>query len=136
MTMIQHAWMAVMVFALGWRSYKNVNARMLYFAPDLVFNESVFPSLLAFCSFSLPGCLRFCSLLPLLNVSIIISSFLPFPFLYTFLCVLPGSISLACIFVTSHGRLFLRLCVLQLILLPCHFISSSLFLYPLPALRP
>ncbi|XP_060719750.1 androgen receptor [Tachysurus vachellii] len=39
MTMIQHAWMAVMVFALGWRSYKNVNARMLYFAPDLVFND-------------------------------------------------------------------------------------------------
>ncbi|KAI4880173.1 hypothetical protein NFI96_029509 [Prochilodus magdalenae] len=39
MTMIQHAWMGVMVFALGWRSYKNVNARMLYFAPDLVFNE-------------------------------------------------------------------------------------------------
>lgn len=46
MTMIQHAWMAVMVFALGWRSYKNVNARMLYFAPDLVFNESVFLSFL------------------------------------------------------------------------------------------
>ncbi|XP_035382926.1 androgen receptor isoform X3 [Electrophorus electricus] len=40
MTMIQHAWMGVMVFALGWRSYKNVNARMLYFAPDLVFNDS------------------------------------------------------------------------------------------------
>ncbi|XP_076843847.1 androgen receptor [Brachyhypopomus gauderio] len=39
MTMIQHAWMGVMVFALGWRSYKNVNARMLYFAPDLVFND-------------------------------------------------------------------------------------------------
>ncbi|XP_061106105.1 androgen receptor isoform X2 [Conger conger] len=39
MTVIQHAWMGVMVFALGWRSYKNVNARMLYFAPDLVFND-------------------------------------------------------------------------------------------------
>ncbi|KAG7464884.1 hypothetical protein MATL_G00170380 [Megalops atlanticus] len=39
MTVIQHSWMAVMVFALGWRSYKNVNSRMLYFAPDLVFNE-------------------------------------------------------------------------------------------------
>ena len=39
MTVIQHAWMGVMVFALGWRSYKNVNGRMLYFAPDLVFNE-------------------------------------------------------------------------------------------------
>uniref|UniRef100_A0AAY4BCP6 Androgen receptor n=1 Tax=Denticeps clupeoides TaxID=299321 RepID=A0AAY4BCP6_9TELE len=39
MTVIQHAWMGVMVFAMGWRSYKNVNARMLYFAPDLVFND-------------------------------------------------------------------------------------------------
>ncbi|KTG47564.1 hypothetical protein cypCar_00003565, partial [Cyprinus carpio] len=38
MTVIQHTWMGVMVFALGWRSYKNANARMLYFAPDLVFN--------------------------------------------------------------------------------------------------
>ncbi|KAJ8266489.1 hypothetical protein GJAV_G00131000 [Gymnothorax javanicus] len=39
MTVIQYAWMGVMVFALGWRSYQNVNARMLYFAPDLVFND-------------------------------------------------------------------------------------------------
>ncbi|KAI1898237.1 hypothetical protein AGOR_G00070270 [Albula goreensis] len=39
MTVIQHSWMAVMVFAMGWRSFKNVKARMLYFAPDLVFNE-------------------------------------------------------------------------------------------------
>uniref|UniRef100_A0A8C4I6I3 Androgen receptor n=1 Tax=Dicentrarchus labrax TaxID=13489 RepID=A0A8C4I6I3_DICLA len=39
MTVIQHSWMGVMVFALGWRSYKNANSRMLYFAPDLVFNE-------------------------------------------------------------------------------------------------
>ncbi|KAM9498329.1 androgen receptor-like isoform 1-T2 [Salvelinus alpinus] len=39
MTVIQHSWMGVMVFGLGWRSYKNVNARMLYFAPDLVFND-------------------------------------------------------------------------------------------------
>ncbi|XP_034407053.1 androgen receptor-like isoform X2 [Cyclopterus lumpus] len=39
MTVIQHSWMGVMVFALGWRSYKNVNGKMLYFAPDLVFNE-------------------------------------------------------------------------------------------------
>ncbi|XP_029303737.1 androgen receptor-like isoform X2 [Cottoperca gobio] len=39
MTVIQHSWLGVMVFALGWRSYKNVNGRMLYFAPDLVFNE-------------------------------------------------------------------------------------------------
>uniref|UniRef100_A0A3Q1I3D0 Androgen receptor n=2 Tax=Acanthochromis polyacanthus TaxID=80966 RepID=A0A3Q1I3D0_9TELE len=39
MTVIQQSWMGVMVFGLGWRSYKNVNGRMLYFAPDLVFNE-------------------------------------------------------------------------------------------------
>ncbi|XP_015239533.1 PREDICTED: androgen receptor-like [Cyprinodon variegatus] len=39
MTVIQQSWMGVMVFALVWRSYKNVNGRMLYFAPDLVFNE-------------------------------------------------------------------------------------------------
>ncbi|XP_063059148.1 androgen receptor isoform X2 [Engraulis encrasicolus] len=39
MTVIQYAWMGVMVFAMGWRSYKNVNAKMLYFAPDLIFNE-------------------------------------------------------------------------------------------------
>ncbi|CAG5878293.1 unnamed protein product [Menidia menidia] len=40
MTVIQQSWMGVMVFALGWRSYKNANGRMLYFAPDLVFNEN------------------------------------------------------------------------------------------------
>ncbi|XP_049598105.1 androgen receptor [Syngnathus scovelli] len=39
MTAIQNSWMTVMVFALGWRSYKNANGRLLYFAPDLVFNE-------------------------------------------------------------------------------------------------
>ncbi|KAJ8247138.1 hypothetical protein GJAV_G00259200 [Gymnothorax javanicus] len=39
MTVIQHSCTAIMVFALAWRSYKNVKARMLYFAPDLVFNE-------------------------------------------------------------------------------------------------
>ncbi|XP_061818113.1 androgen receptor isoform X1 [Nerophis lumbriciformis] len=39
MTVIQHSWMGVMVFAMGWRSHKTVNSRMLYFAPDLVFNE-------------------------------------------------------------------------------------------------
>ncbi|KAL0994220.1 hypothetical protein UPYG_G00119430 [Umbra pygmaea] len=39
MAVIQHSWMGVMVFGLGWRSYKNANARMLYFAPDLVFND-------------------------------------------------------------------------------------------------
>uniref|UniRef100_A0A8C5G6P7 Androgen receptor n=2 Tax=Gouania willdenowi TaxID=441366 RepID=A0A8C5G6P7_GOUWI len=40
MTVIQHSWMGVMVFGLGWRSYKNADGRMLYFAPDLVFNEN------------------------------------------------------------------------------------------------
>ncbi|XP_061558075.1 androgen receptor-like isoform X2 [Phycodurus eques] len=39
MTVIQHSWMGVLVFALGWRSYKNANGQMLYFAPDLIFNE-------------------------------------------------------------------------------------------------
>ncbi|XP_062393057.1 androgen receptor isoform X2 [Sardina pilchardus] len=39
MTMIQHAWMGVMVFAMGWRSYKNADAQMLFFAPDLIFND-------------------------------------------------------------------------------------------------
>ncbi|XP_042196676.1 androgen receptor isoform X2 [Callorhinchus milii] len=39
MSLIQYSWMAVMVFAMGWRSYRIVNSRMLYFAPDLVFNE-------------------------------------------------------------------------------------------------
>ncbi|KAL2094683.1 hypothetical protein ACEWY4_009402 [Coilia grayii] len=39
MMVIQYAWMGVMVFAMGWRSYKNVNAKMLYFAPDLIFND-------------------------------------------------------------------------------------------------
>nr|XP_033801389.1 androgen receptor [Geotrypetes seraphini] len=39
MMMIQYSWMGLMIFAMGWRSFKNVNSRMLYFAPDLVFNE-------------------------------------------------------------------------------------------------
>ncbi|XP_068103768.1 androgen receptor [Hyperolius riggenbachi] len=39
MTVIQYSWMGLMVFAMGWRSFKNVNSRMLFFAPDLVFNE-------------------------------------------------------------------------------------------------
>ncbi|NP_001266544.1 androgen receptor [Oreochromis niloticus] len=39
MTIIQQSWMGVMVFALGWKSYKNASGRILYFAPDLVFNE-------------------------------------------------------------------------------------------------
>ncbi|KAK7899539.1 hypothetical protein WMY93_020392 [Mugilogobius chulae] len=39
MTVIQLSWMNVMVFALGWRSYTLTNSNMLYFAPDLVFND-------------------------------------------------------------------------------------------------
>lgn len=39
MSVIQLSWMGVMVFALGWRSYTHTNSSMLYFAPDLVFNE-------------------------------------------------------------------------------------------------
>ncbi|KAK2849417.1 hypothetical protein Q5P01_009251 [Channa striata] len=39
MSAIQLSWMGVMVFALGWRSYTLTNSSMLYFAPDLVFND-------------------------------------------------------------------------------------------------
>ncbi|XP_008325634.1 androgen receptor-like isoform X3 [Cynoglossus semilaevis] len=39
MSVIQLSWMGVMVFALGWRSYTHTNSSMLYFAPDLVFND-------------------------------------------------------------------------------------------------
>ncbi|XP_062909876.1 progesterone receptor-like isoform X3 [Mobula hypostoma] len=39
MTLIQYSWMGLMVFAMGWRSYKHVKGKMLYFAPDLIFNE-------------------------------------------------------------------------------------------------
>ncbi|XP_048815123.1 androgen receptor isoform X1 [Lagopus muta] len=39
MSIIQYSWMGLMIFAMGWRSFTNVNSRMLYFAPDLVFNE-------------------------------------------------------------------------------------------------
>ncbi|XP_037678266.1 androgen receptor [Choloepus didactylus] len=39
MAVIQYSWMGLMVFAMGWRSFTNVNSRVLYFAPDLVFNE-------------------------------------------------------------------------------------------------
>ncbi|XP_044522179.1 progesterone receptor isoform X5 [Gracilinanus agilis] len=38
-TLIQYSWMSLMVFGLGWRSYKHVSGQMLYFAPDLIFNE-------------------------------------------------------------------------------------------------
>ncbi|XP_078077896.1 progesterone receptor-like isoform X2 [Mustelus asterias] len=39
MTLIQYSWMGLMAFAMGWRSYKHVKGKMLYFAPDLIFNE-------------------------------------------------------------------------------------------------
>uniref|UniRef100_A0A3Q4B4B2 Androgen receptor alpha n=1 Tax=Mola mola TaxID=94237 RepID=A0A3Q4B4B2_MOLML len=39
MSVIQLSWMGVMVFALGWRSYTFTNSSLLYFAPDLVFND-------------------------------------------------------------------------------------------------
>uniref|UniRef100_A0A2K6S5R0 Progesterone receptor n=1 Tax=Saimiri boliviensis boliviensis TaxID=39432 RepID=A0A2K6S5R0_SAIBB len=39
-TLIQYSWMSLMVFSLGWRSYKHVSGQMLYFAPDLILNES------------------------------------------------------------------------------------------------
>lgn len=39
LALIQYSWMGIMVFALGWRSFKNAKAGILYFAPDLVFNE-------------------------------------------------------------------------------------------------
>lgn len=84
MTVIQHTWMGVMVFALGWRSYKNANARMLYFAPDLVFNESVLFSftfaLLLFACFLFcpaPICVLHCCL-PSLSLPHSIFFFCPF----------------------------------------------------------
>ncbi|XP_077578338.1 progesterone receptor isoform X2 [Stigmatopora nigra] len=36
MTLIQYSWMNLMVFSLGWRSYKNVTREYMYFAPDLI----------------------------------------------------------------------------------------------------
>nr|P49844.1 RecName: Full=Glucocorticoid receptor; Short=GR; AltName: Full=Nuclear receptor subfamily 3 group C member 1 [Xenopus laevis]CAA51010.1 glucocorticoid receptor protein [Xenopus laevis] len=39
MTLLQYSWMFLMVFALGWRSYKQTNGSILYFAPDLVITE-------------------------------------------------------------------------------------------------
>ncbi|XP_067107086.1 mineralocorticoid receptor isoform X5 [Osmerus mordax] len=38
-TLIQYSWMCLSSFCLSWRSYKHTNGQMLYFAPDLVFNE-------------------------------------------------------------------------------------------------
>nr|3RY9_A Chain A, Ancestral Glucocorticoid Receptor 1 [synthetic construct]3RY9_B Chain B, Ancestral Glucocorticoid Receptor 1 [synthetic construct] len=39
MTLLQYSWMSLMAFSLGWRSYQHTNGNMLYFAPDLIFNE-------------------------------------------------------------------------------------------------
>ncbi|KPP59603.1 hypothetical protein Z043_122461, partial [Scleropages formosus] len=39
MCLIQYSWMSLMLFSLGWRSYKNVTRDFLYFAPDLIMNE-------------------------------------------------------------------------------------------------
>nr|XP_033782835.1 glucocorticoid receptor isoform X2 [Geotrypetes seraphini]XP_033782836.1 glucocorticoid receptor isoform X2 [Geotrypetes seraphini] len=39
MTLLQYSWMFLMVFALGWRSYKQANGSVLYFAPDLIISE-------------------------------------------------------------------------------------------------
>ncbi|XP_069508558.1 glucocorticoid receptor isoform X2 [Ambystoma mexicanum] len=39
MTLLQYSWMFLMVFALGWRSYKQANGSMLCFAPDLIINK-------------------------------------------------------------------------------------------------
>nr|WMP42057.1 androgen receptor alpha [Sternarchorhynchus sp.] len=39
LAVIQYSWLGIMVFALSWRSFKNTNSKMLFFAPDLVFNE-------------------------------------------------------------------------------------------------
>ncbi|XP_063784192.1 glucocorticoid receptor isoform X1 [Pseudophryne corroboree] len=39
MTLLQYSWMFLMVFALGWRSYKQSNGSVLFFAPDLVIDE-------------------------------------------------------------------------------------------------
>uniref|UniRef100_A0A4W4DXQ9 NR LBD domain-containing protein n=1 Tax=Electrophorus electricus TaxID=8005 RepID=A0A4W4DXQ9_ELEEL len=49
MTSWLYSWMGIMVFALGWRSFKKVNARMLYFAPDLVFSEMQVSSMYEHC---------------------------------------------------------------------------------------
>ncbi|XP_062998141.1 androgen receptor-like [Elgaria multicarinata webbii] len=36
---IPYSWNSLMIFAMGWRSITSVNSWMLYFAPDLFFNE-------------------------------------------------------------------------------------------------
>ncbi|KAM8974128.1 glucocorticoid receptor [Pelodytes ibericus] len=39
MTLLQYSWMFLVVFALGWRSYKQSNGSVLFFAPDLIITE-------------------------------------------------------------------------------------------------
>lgn len=39
MTLIQYSWMSLMVFSLGWRTFQNVTADYLYFAPDLILSQ-------------------------------------------------------------------------------------------------
>ncbi|XP_073427708.1 glucocorticoid receptor-like [Dendrobates tinctorius] len=39
MTLLQYSWMFLVVFALGWRSYKQANGTVLYFAPDLIVDD-------------------------------------------------------------------------------------------------
>ncbi|XP_041052369.1 mineralocorticoid receptor isoform X2 [Carcharodon carcharias] len=39
MTLLRYSWMCLMTFSLSWRSYKHTRGTMLYFAPDLVFND-------------------------------------------------------------------------------------------------
>ncbi|XP_062379948.1 progesterone receptor-like isoform X2 [Sardina pilchardus] len=40
MMAIQYSWMVIMVFGLGWRSFVEADATQLFFAPDLIFDES------------------------------------------------------------------------------------------------
>nr|XP_032811366.1 mineralocorticoid receptor isoform X1 [Petromyzon marinus]XP_032811367.1 mineralocorticoid receptor isoform X1 [Petromyzon marinus]XP_032811368.1 mineralocorticoid receptor isoform X1 [Petromyzon marinus]XP_032811369.1 mineralocorticoid receptor isoform X1 [Petromyzon marinus]XP_032811370.1 mineralocorticoid receptor isoform X1 [Petromyzon marinus] len=40
MVLIQYSWMGLMSFAMSWRSFQHTNSKLLYFAPDLVFDET------------------------------------------------------------------------------------------------
>ncbi|XP_019725266.1 glucocorticoid receptor isoform X2 [Hippocampus comes] len=39
MTLLQCSWLFLMSFSLGWRSYRQCNSNILFFAPDLIMNE-------------------------------------------------------------------------------------------------
>ncbi|XP_007902220.1 mineralocorticoid receptor [Callorhinchus milii] len=39
MVLLRYSWMSLMSFGLSWRSFKHTNGTMLYFAPDLIFDE-------------------------------------------------------------------------------------------------